>query len=71
MKWKCNLNMLKDIKLRRCYKPEGFGQVVSCSLHHFYDASENGWTSDICETSKCNWKDPLQFGYSQITCYTN
>ena len=31
VKWKCNLNMLKDIKLRRCYEPEGFGQVVSCS----------------------------------------
>ena len=27
----------------RCYKPEGFGQVVSCSLHHFSDASENGY----------------------------
>ena len=42
-KWKCNLNILKDIKLRRCYKPQGFGQVVSCSLHHFCNASENGY----------------------------
>ena len=42
-KWKCNLNILKDIKLRICYKPEGFGQVVSCSLHHFCNASENGY----------------------------
>ena len=42
-KWKCNLNILKDIKLRTCYKPEGFGQVVSCSLHHFCNASENGY----------------------------
>ena len=39
-KWKCNLNILKDIRLR-CYKPEGFGQVVSTSFHHFCDASEN------------------------------
>ena len=42
-KWKCHLNILKDIRLRRCYKPEGFGQVVSCSLHHFCNASENGY----------------------------
>ena len=43
MKWKCNLNILKNIKLSRCYKPEGFGQVVSNSLHHFSDASESGY----------------------------
>ena len=42
-KWKCNLNILKYIKLSRCYKPEGFGQVVSSSLHNFSDASENGY----------------------------
>ena len=35
--------MLKDIRLSRCYKPEGFGQVVSSSLHHFSEASENGY----------------------------
>ena len=37
------MNILKDTKLRRCYKPEGFGQMVSCSLHHFSDASQNGY----------------------------
>ena len=37
------MNILKDIRLSRCYKPEGFGQVVSSSLHHFSDASENGY----------------------------
>ena len=43
VKLKFNLNILKDIKLRKCYKPEGFGQAVRCSLHHFSDASENGY----------------------------
>ena len=38
-----NLNILKDIKLSRCYKPEGFGKVVSFGLHHFSNASENGY----------------------------
>ena len=42
-KWKCNLNIFKDIRLSRCYKPEGFGQVVSSSLHHFSDVSEIGY----------------------------
>ena len=42
-KWKCNLNILKYIKLSRCYKREGFGQVVSSSLNNFSDASENGY----------------------------
>ena len=32
VKWKCNLNILKDIKLSRFYKPKGFGQVVTSSL---------------------------------------
>ena len=43
VKWKCNLNILKDIKLSRCYKPEGFSKVVSSSLQCFSDASENGY----------------------------
>ena len=37
------MKKLKDIRLSRCYKPEGFGQVVSSSLHHFSDALENGY----------------------------
>ena len=37
------MNILKNIKLSRCYKSEGFGQVFSSSFHHFSDASENGY----------------------------
>ena len=37
------MNIFKDIRLSRCYKPEGFGLVVSSSLHHFSDVSENGY----------------------------
>ena len=48
-KWKFNLNILKDIRLSRCYKPERFGQVVSSSLHHFLDASENGYGQVVYE----------------------
>ena len=48
-RWKFNLNILKDIRLSRCYKPERFGQVVSSSLHHFLDASENGYGQVVYE----------------------
>ena len=41
--WMCKSKSLKNIKLNRCYKPDGFGKVVSCSLHYFSDASERGY----------------------------
>ena len=41
--WKSKLKSLKNIKLNRCYKPSGFGKVISCSLHYFSDASERGY----------------------------
>ena len=43
LNWMCKLKSLKDIKLSRCYKPAGFGKLVSCSLHYFSDASERGY----------------------------
>ena len=39
--WKLGLKKLQEIKLDRCYKPKGFGKVVSCSLYYFSDASES------------------------------
>ena len=43
IKRKLTLKKLQEIKLDRCYKPKGFGKVVSCSLHFFSDASESGY----------------------------
>ena len=43
IKWKLSLKELQEIKLDRCYKPKGFGKVVSCSLHYFSEASESGY----------------------------
>ena len=40
--WKSKLKSLKNMKSNRCYKPSGFGKVISCSLHYFSDASERG-----------------------------
>ena len=42
-KWRLNLPSLEHIEVSRCVKPEEFGEVVSVSLHHFSDASQEGY----------------------------
>ncbi|XP_053395546.1 uncharacterized protein LOC128555836 [Mercenaria mercenaria] len=34
---------LKELNIRRCFKPSGFGNVVSTELHHFSYASQSGY----------------------------
>ena len=29
--------------MERCFKPSKFGKVIDCSLHHFSDASQDGY----------------------------
>ena len=41
--WKVKLSQLENIAFRRCFRPEEFGDVAECSLHHFSDASEEGY----------------------------
>ena len=41
--WKDEIHLLQNIKIPRCYKPESFGNVREVELHHFSDASENGY----------------------------
>ena len=42
-KWRMELMKLQCIKIPRCYKPKGFGQVIRAELHHFSDASIRGY----------------------------
>ena len=35
--------MVEELHIQRCLQPIGFGTVVSLSIHHFSDASENGY----------------------------
>lgn len=42
-KWLTDLEKVADFKVNRCIKPKGFGRIVSAQLHHFSDASENGY----------------------------
>ena len=42
-KWKRQLQLLEELKINRRFKPSKFGKVIDCSLHHFSDASQNGY----------------------------
>ena len=41
--WLEELHQLEDFKVNRCLKPLDFGKVASAQLHHFADASEDGY----------------------------
>ena len=43
MSWRDNLPKLKNISIKRCYKPNNFDKVQNMSLHIFSDASEVGY----------------------------
>lgn len=42
-KWLTELEQLKHLQISRSLKPEDFGQVKTAQLHHFSDASEQGY----------------------------
>jgi len=41
--WLRDLQNLADVKIQRCYLPEGFKEVQKYELHHFSDASVTGY----------------------------
>ncbi|XP_035986832.1 uncharacterized protein LOC118560169 [Fundulus heteroclitus] len=43
MSWLEDLHHLENFKVSRCLKPVDFGDLVSARLHHFADASEEGF----------------------------
>ena len=42
-KWVQGLHLLDNFELPRCLKPLEFGDVITAQLHHFCDASEEGY----------------------------
>ncbi|XP_063959911.1 uncharacterized protein LOC135155123 [Lytechinus pictus] len=42
-KWLLDLQHLGDLQLKRCYKPSRFGKVKQVEVHHFSDASQDGY----------------------------
>lgn len=64
-RWKkglVDLQMLSSFSVDRCIKPAGFGVVKSAQLHHFSDASNNGYStvSYILVTDK-NYQKNISF----------
>ena len=43
LRWREELHLLENLEVPRCFKPEDFGTVTSTQLHHFSDASTNGY----------------------------
>ena len=43
LSWLEDLPKLKQLSVDRCLKPPGFGKIVSVQLHHFSDASQQGY----------------------------
>jgi hypothetical protein len=41
--WRAHLPSLDKIEVERCFKPADFGQPVAAELHHFSDASLDGY----------------------------
>ena len=41
--WKSYLSILGEITVNRCFKPSNFNSVKEVTLHHFSDASEEGY----------------------------
>ena len=41
--WQKSLKDLEGCEINKCFKPSGFGQIKEIWLHHFSDASEEGY----------------------------
>ena len=41
--WRGELNVLANLKIPRCCKPDDFKEVESVEPHHFFDASKDGY----------------------------
>ena len=42
-RWREELPSLEEISIPRCYKPSNFGRIAKAQLHHFSDASTQGY----------------------------
>lgn len=42
-RWLQDINLLASFKLDRCLKPKDFGEITQSQLHHFADASKDGY----------------------------
>ncbi|KAL9966153.1 hypothetical protein ACROYT_G024179 [Oculina patagonica] len=41
--WLKDVVNLEKLEIQRCFKPDKFGQIQECEMHHFSDASQEGY----------------------------
>ena len=64
-KWGNQLNLLKNLHIRRCFKPLlKFNRIKETSIHHFSDASDSGYGQAsylrlVSETERINCCLPM------------
>ena len=42
-KWRNDLLLLNNLRVQRCFRPEGFEELKTIELHHFSDVSTSGY----------------------------
>ena len=42
-RWRADIHLLEQMKVPRCFKPDEFGNLKRVELHHFSDASTDGY----------------------------
>ena len=42
-RWRSELTLLEETKIPRCFKSNDFGEIKSIEIHHFSDASTDGY----------------------------
>lgn len=42
-KWRAELAALEGLRIARCHQPREFDEIKNAELHHFSDASQNGY----------------------------
>ena len=42
-RWRSELRLLEEMKIEKCYKPNEYGELKSIEIHHFSEASADGY----------------------------
>ena len=60
--WLCDLPQLETLAIERCFKPSTMPEITSTQLHHFSDASQQGYgavsylrVADVAGNVKCSF----------------
>ena len=60
--WLCDLPQLETLAIERCFKPSTMQEITSTQLHHFSDASQQGYgavsylrVADVAGNVKCSF----------------